>query len=162
MPNYEWVCRPCLIYWDRECKMGKAPDRTRCPKCNKLSERYFDNANVGVSFGDDKDFQTVRSRYAKHAEKGYDKTAGDRFLRRQIAETKEATDDETYRYKPMSFDYERMAKDGVVTKLSDKESADKVKRAKKLTEQAYDRANNLGHRDIGKEKLDIRKPQKQQ
>ena len=55
-----------------------------------------------------------------------------------------------------------MAKDGLVKKLSEKESKEKVERAKKLTEQAYDNANKRGYKDAGSDKLDISKPQKQQ
>jgi len=44
MAIYEWVCPECQIWWDRECKMGTAPDRTRCPECKKLSNRKWDVA----------------------------------------------------------------------------------------------------------------------
>jgi len=44
MPIYEWACRECKLYWERECRLGKAPDRTRCPECNKLSGRKWDVA----------------------------------------------------------------------------------------------------------------------
>ena len=46
---------------------------------------------------------------------------------------------------PMKFNYEKMAEDGLITKLSDEEVTKKVKTAKKLTEDAYDKANNLGY-----------------
>ena len=46
-------------------------------------------------------------------------------------------------------------------KLNDKEAMAKKERARKLTMDAYNRANNMGYKDIGKEKLDITKPQKQ-
>jgi len=44
MATYEWVCAECKIFWDREYKMGTAPDRTRCPECKKLSHRKWDVA----------------------------------------------------------------------------------------------------------------------
>ena len=47
-------------------------------------------------------------------------------------------------------------------KLSDKETSEKIERAGKLTQQAYDVANQKGAKDIGSTKLDITKPQKQQ
>ena len=70
--------------------------------------------------------------------------------------------DESYRYKPVYMDYKRMEEDGIVKKLSEKESREKVERARKLTEQAYDNANKRGYKDAGSDKLDIAKPQKQQ
>ena len=161
MPNYNWICRECSIYWDRECAIGKAPERTRCPKCKKLSHRYYEAMNIGVSFNDDKDFHTVRRRYQKHAEKGYDKDSANRFLRRQIEASKNSQDDESFRYKSANFKWDKMAEDGVVKKLSDKKAIAKRERARKLTEDAYHRANKMGYKDINKTHLDITKPQKQ-
>jgi phage FluMu protein Com len=161
MANFNWICRECSIYWDREYDLGKAPERTKCPQCKKLSNRYYLKENIGVSFKDDKDFHTVRRRYQKHAEKGYDKDSANRFLRQQIEKSRSWQDDETYRYKSANFNYEKMAGDGVVKKLSDKETSEKIDRAKKLTIDAYDKANKMGYKDIGKDKLDITKPQKQ-
>ena len=160
MAIFEWVCQECNIYWERDLPVGKAPDRTRCPKCNKLSERYYANQGVNVKWGDDKDFHTVRSRYKRHAEKGYDKTAGDRFLNRSIKETKDAMNDESFRYKPMNFNYEKMAEDNIVSKVSDHTAAKKKELSKKFTEQSYDIANKKGYKDIGSTKLDITKPNK--
>ncbi len=162
MAIFEWLCQDCNIYWDRDLPVGKAPDRTRCPKCKKLSERYFANQNLQHSWGDDKDFHTVRSRYKRHAEKGYDKTAADKFLNRSIEETKRTMNDENFRYRPAHINYEKLAEDGIVKKLSDKETSKKIERAGKLTQQAYDVANDKGYKDIGSTKLDITKPQKQQ
>jgi hypothetical protein len=161
MAIFNWVCRECSIYWDRECDLGKAPDRTRCPKCKKLSHRYYEAMNIGVSFNDDKDFHTVRRRYQKHAEKGYDKDSANRFLKRQIEASRNAQDDESFRYKSANINYEKLAQDGLAKKLNDKESSAKMERARKLTADAYDRANKMGYKDIGKDKLDITKPQKQ-
>lgn len=172
MATFEWICKDCDIYWDRECDVGKAPDRTRCPKCNKLSNRYWGNQNVSISFKDDgmgnkgnpgaNDFHTIKRRYRKFAEKGFDKDSADRWLKRNIKETKEAMNDESYRYRSMNLNYEKMAQDGLCRKLSEKESREKIERAKKLTEQAYDNANKRGFKDAGSDKLDIAKPQKQQ
>jgi len=162
MAIFEWACQECSIYWERDLPVGKAPDRTRCPKCNKLSERYYANQGVNVKWGDDKDFHTVRSRYKRHAEKGYDKTAGDKFLNRSIEETKKTMNDDNFRYRPAHLKYDKIAEDGMARKLSDKETSEKIERAGKLTRQAYDVANQRGAKDIGSTKLDITKPQKQQ
>ena len=53
MAVFEWICRECNIWWDRECAPGKAPDRTRCPKCKTLSNRYWQQQGVTISFKDD-------------------------------------------------------------------------------------------------------------
>ena len=171
MANFNWICRECAIYWDRDCAIGKAPDRTKCPKCKKLSNRFYQKENIGISFNDDgcgnkgsgaNDFHTVRRRYQKHAEKGYDKDSANRFLRKSIEDTRGRMDNSSFRYKSANLNYEKMAEDGIVKKLNDKESKEKLERAKKLTIDAYDKANKMGYKDINQDKLDITKPQHQQ
>jgi hypothetical protein len=154
--------------------MGKAPTRTKCPKCKKLSGRYYENANVGVSFKDDgqgngglgvggaNDFYTVRKRYQKVAEKGFDKDSANRFLRQSIDQSKNAMLDESHRYKPVYINYEKYASEGKAKRLSSEQITKKVETCKKLTEDAYDRANKLGYKEASGSKLDITKPQKQQ
>lgn len=171
MTVYEWVCMECNTFWDRDCPMGKAPKRTKCPICKKLRGRYYQNANVGVSFKDDgtgnhtggaNDFYTVRRRYEKHAQNGYDKDSANRFLNKQIEITKRAMNDESYRYKPVDIKWEELAKDGKIKRASSNHINKKIENAKKLTEDAYDRASKLGYRDTQGNKLDITKPLKQQ
>ena len=172
MAIFEWICRECLIYWDRDCAIGKAPKRTKCPKCKKLCGKYWENANTSISFKDDgcgnangtggaMDFHTIKQRYRKHAKKGYDKDSANRFLHSQIKKTQERTDDDSFRYKSANFKWDKMAEDGVVRKLGTAEAYQKKKRAEKLTSDAYHIANKMGHKDINQDKLDITKPQKQ-
>jgi hypothetical protein len=170
MAIFEWICRECLIYWDRDCAIGKAPKRTKCPKCGKLCSKYWENANTAISFKDDGcgnkgsgagDFHTVKQRYRKHAKKGFDKDSANRFLYRHIKETKERTNNEAFRYKSANFKWDKLAEDGIVRKLGTAEAYEKKERAKRLTMDAYDRANKMGYKDINQDKLDITKPQKQ-
>jgi hypothetical protein len=171
MTLYEWICRDCDIFWERDCQMGKAPTRTKCPKCKKLSGRYYENANVNVSFKDDgnwnkgngaMDFHTVKRRYQKVAEKGFDKDAANRFLKKSIEVSKASMTDESYRYKPVNLKWDQFAKENNAKKLSSSQVEKKIQSAKKLTEEAYDRANKLGYKDQHGNKLDITKPLKQQ
>ena len=89
MPNYKWTCEDCNVWWDREFTMQEYPDVSAmdCPKCETPARRVFEGFNT--AFGDDKDYSTVQSRYAKVAKEGYDKTAADRWLRRNIKATKD-------------------------------------------------------------------------
>lgn len=50
MATYEWICLKCDIWWDKEYKMGTAPDKSRCPQCKKLSHRYWQNNIPAVHF----------------------------------------------------------------------------------------------------------------
>ena len=157
MPRFEYLCKECDVSWEIEAPIGKAPQKNDCPMCKKDAARYYGNHQVGVAFGDDgkgnhdnhaMDFQTNRARYKKFAEKGYDKTAGDRFLKRSINEIGErigSRESWGKTYKPMRINWENLARDGKARKLSDKESAEKIKRCKKLTSEAYDRAAKQGY-----------------
>lgn len=149
MATYEWICKKCDLFWDREYDVGKAPDRTKCPECKKLSHRYWQNQNVSVSFKDDGcgnkgstagDFHTVKQRYRKFAKEGYDKDSANKFLHRKIKETKESMVDENFRYKPVYLRPDRLVETGEARKLSLTEQSEKMKRARKLTEDAYDKA----------------------
>ena len=170
MAIFEWVCRECKIYWDRECRVGKAPSRTRCPECKKLCNKYWQNQGVGISFRDDgrgnknnpgvQDFHSVRRRYQKFFKEGYDKDSANRFLHQHIDISKKWMDDESFRYKSAQIDYHKMAQARNLKKVGDHEAREKMESSRRLTSDAYDRANNMGYKDIGKTELDITKPNK--
>lgn len=170
MAIYEWVCRECNIWWDRECDPGKAPNRTKCPKCKKLSNRYWQQQNVSISFNDDgncnktnpgvNDFHTVKRRYQKVVEKGWDKDSANKWLHKSIEKTKKYTDEEAYRYKSAEIDWHKLADSRGLKKVGEKEAQKKQERSRKLTKEAYDRANKMGYKDIGSDKLDVAKPNK--
>jgi len=168
MADFQWLCKECEVIWEKEYDIGKAPKRTRCPECNKLKARFF--GELKFSFKDDgngnrnngaMDYYSIKQRYKKHAVEGFDRDSGDRFLRNSIKNTKERMDDDNFRYKSAHFNWEKMAKDGKVKKLSPADTNKKIDRAKELTKQAYDIANKQGYKDIGKTKLDITKPLRQ-
>ena len=46
MPQYTWACHKCEMYWEREYKMGKAPEKTKCPECNKKCGRSYDTPSL--------------------------------------------------------------------------------------------------------------------
>ena len=50
MPQYEFICHPCKLVWDKEYSMKKAPERSRCPECNKLSNQNWGNKQTAVHF----------------------------------------------------------------------------------------------------------------
>lgn len=154
---------------EKDYEVGKAPKRKRCPECNKLVDRFF--GEVNFSFKDDGkgnhgtgagDFWSVKQRYRKFAEQGYDKDSAHRFLNGSIQNTKNRLNTDQHHYKPANINYEALARDGKVRKLNSEERRTKLDNAAKLTEQAYDNANKLGYKDAGKDKLDISRPLKQQ
>lgn len=170
MPLFEYGCSSCEVFWEKSAKIGKAPKKTKCPQCGKKCERYFGNANITISFKDNGnlnasnkalDFHSVRSRYYKHLDKGFDKDSANRFLNNEIKYYKEAHTIDRNHYKPVNINWDKLAKDKGARKLSDRETSAKIELAKKLTAEAYDNANKRGYKDAGKTKLDITKPTKQ-
>ena len=46
MAIYEFICHNCEVIWEREAPMSKAPSRSRCPECKKLSNRHWGEVPV--------------------------------------------------------------------------------------------------------------------
>lgn len=46
MAIYEFICHDCEVIWEREAAMSKAPSRSRCPECKKLSNRHWGEVPV--------------------------------------------------------------------------------------------------------------------
>jgi putative FmdB family regulatory protein len=142
MPIYQYNCEDCLIIWEKECPIGKAPKKVKCKSCSSRCERFFDEINF--SFGDDgcggasnkgaMDFYSVKQRYRKFAVKGFDKDSANKFLKRSIAESGERLAERSGRYKKVDFNWDNMARDGIVKRLSDKETTEKIERSKKITQ----------------------------
>jgi putative FmdB family regulatory protein len=51
MPIYDFVCHDCKLYFEKEYSMKKAPSRSKCPECNKLSNR--DYQDIAIHFKGD-------------------------------------------------------------------------------------------------------------
>tara|TARA_R110000824_G_scaffold26724_1_gene91568 strand:- start:45 stop:521 length:477 start_codon:yes stop_codon:yes gene_type:complete len=46
MPEYNFVCHECKVFFDKEYSMKNAPERSKCPECNKLSNRDWQEVAV--------------------------------------------------------------------------------------------------------------------
>ena len=107
------------------------------------------------------DFHTHRSRVKKVQEKGWDKTAADRWLNNRIKDHKISIHDDSYRYRPANINWQKMAQDGLARQVEGEEANKILDSRKKLTETAYNNANNMGYRRSDGSKLDITRPNKQ-
>ena len=67
---------------------------------------------------------------------------------------------EEFRYKAATIDYDKYAEAKGLKKVSDTEARKKMESSRKLTADAYDKANKMGYKDIGETSLDIAKPNK--
>ena len=43
MAKFEWICHDCKVVWDKEYRIGKAPSRSKCPRCKSLRDRNYQN-----------------------------------------------------------------------------------------------------------------------
>ena len=50
VPDYEFICHPCKLVWEKEYSMKNAPARSRCPECSKLSHQNWSNKQTAVHF----------------------------------------------------------------------------------------------------------------
>ena len=152
MPKFEYACRDCEICWELEAPVGQAPKEPECPKCEKPGFRYYGNQYLNISFKDDgtgnqkgkrgaMDFQTVRRRYQKFFEKGYDKDSAHRWYKNEIEASKQHMKSGHMHYKPMNFDLKWWEEKGLAKKVTKKRRAEKLKAAKEMTGAAY---NKLG------------------
>lgn len=148
MPTYQYLCEGCEIIWEKDADIGKAPKTTKCKECGKRVERYL--SEITFSFKDDgvgcgtnpgaKDFYTIRKRYRTFLEKGYDKTAANKFLNRSINETKDRISEDRLAYKQVKIDVKQMAQDGHAKKLTQQQTDNKKRNLEKMAAHAYDKA----------------------
>ena len=50
VPDYEFICHPCKLVWEKEYSMKTVPWRSRCPECTKLSHQNWSNKQTAVHF----------------------------------------------------------------------------------------------------------------
>jgi len=161
MPTYEYLCEECSILWEKEARIGKAPKTTKCKECGKRAERYL--SEITFSFKDDgtgchtnpgaRDFHTIKNRYRKFNEKGYDKTAAHTFYRRSIRETAERITDDSSRYKCVNIDVTKMVKDGHAKVVSETERRKKEEKADQICKDAFNKTGKSIGRIRGKQNL---------
>ena len=154
MARFDYLCKKCEVVWEREAPVGKAPKRTKCPnKCGKFGNRYYGDQTLFVSWGNDTDFQTVRSRNKQYDLKGMNKQEADKFLNDSIARSERAINTGWQQYSRVVPDGEAMEKEGKAKRRTEEQVTDALNNAKQLTRDCY---NSVG-RDPGK--LDFDKPQ---
>ena len=153
---YEWICRECVIYWDREYRMGKAPSRTRCPKCKKLSGRYWQNNLPAVHFNvygfPDRDRKLAKTG-------GHVSGDSDEMAKSLIQDSKNAMQHGNAMYQRVNFNPEgwneaasklsgeERTKAGYFKPINDKRKQEKQRTVEKMTGDAYNK--HLPEKTVG-------------
>jgi predicted nucleic acid-binding Zn ribbon protein len=125
MPEYNFVCHECKMFFDKEYSMKNAPERSRCPDCNKLSNR--DWQEIAVHFKGD--CQTNRSLARRANESAFEQK---RLANALVNKTKEslgtATTEQFYNRMIPGENFSEHYSDYTVRKLSSTEVLDKENR----------------------------------
>ena len=100
VPDYEFICHPCKLVWEKEYSMKKAPWRSRCPECTKLSHQNWSNKHTAVHFKGE--FHTNKRLAEKsHTNESDLKKLGQTLVNRTRESLEESSTEEFYtRYVP--------------------------------------------------------------
>lgn len=131
MATYEWACHDCKLFWERDYKMGKAPSRTKCPECKKLSERLFESTPVHFK-GHGFYATDYKDRRCESDTKNFYKSA--------IEMSKERMKTGWQHYGKFTLKEEafnKMVSDGVVKRKNDDEKRESDKITKEVLDVAY-------------------------
>ena len=145
MPIYEWYCPECRIKWERTLRMSDdLPKKTKCPECNKLSERLFEQATPVIFRGGGWSDPVKNMTY-------YKKGAGDEISQELMASSKRRQSTANQHYSRMELDPDKwnraadnstLEKDKTgakLTRLSPTGQVEKQQKSKVLTSEVYDK-----------------------
>ncbi len=148
MATYEWICHECKLFWERDYKMGGAPEKTKCPMCKKLRCRNYEVTPVhfkGHGFYET-DYKDKRST-----------TDTKNFYKSAIEMSKERMKSGWEHYGKFTIKEEKfneMVSDGVVKRKNDEEKKASDEITKEVLDIAY---KGAGIKD--REKYKRSKPQ---
>ena len=145
MAIYEFICKGCKVIWEREASMKKAPSRSRCPECKKLSERYW--GNIPVIFNGS-DYHTVKRNQHNLVYK--DKAKAKEVKEGLVDIAKKQAEEQVSPYTNIVVKegvIDALHKEGQLTKKTDQQ----LKDAKKTTEKIRSSLINThsGYRNLG-------------
>lgn len=135
----KYVCTYCLKSFDWRSKKKTL----LCIFCgSKTAKMVVEIGAPGIQFKG-LDFWTNRNRERNFAIKGYDKDHAKRFYKEAITNSKKRMNQGASAYKRYE-PTDKLFKDIGATRKSDREVAESLKKAKDLTQQAYNLANSKG------------------
>jgi len=142
MAIYEFICHDCSVIWEREAPMSKAPSRSRCPECKKLSNRHW--GEVPVMFNGNDYYTNKRKQHKLVYE---DKVKGKEVMENLLDATKKMSETKITPYSKYSltekgFDALGPRRMNADEKKKAQESSDEIKAS------VYN--NSAAYRKLGK------------
>ena len=150
MTRYDWICNECEVIWERDCRLGEAPKRTKCPECGELRNRNWGSVSNFQMLGD---CHTNRVRDRNFQINGMDKDTAEDYYAGAIKNSKAGVNSGWQHYSKMTPDYKDAEEKGLLQRRSDTEVKQAVERSKKMTEAVY---NDI---DVDIQESATRKPQ---
>lgn len=121
MAKYEFYCKVCDHYLEKEGKMSKPPQRMKCPICKKQANRSINAPNFKI---------------AGKAIK-WDKSDAHRMYNEMIDDSKQRLRNQPSPYSRWDFD-PKFAEANGARKLSDRELSKKIEVAKEQTKRVLE------------------------
>jgi len=143
MAIYEFICHDCSVIWEREAPMSKAPSRSRCPECKKLSNRHW--GEVPVMFNGKGYYTNKRKQHKLVYE---DKAKGKEVAENLLSAAKRTAENQqspysSYNLTKEGFESLNPTRLNAEEKKKAQEARDEVKASVYNNSQAY---RNLGKR----------------
>lgn len=142
MAIYEFICHDCQVIWEREAAMSKAPSRSRCPECKKLSNRHW--GEVPVMFNGSDYYTNKRKQHKLVYE---DKAKGKEVMENLLDATKRMSEETKSPYKNYSLTEEGIKSYGGRRKTEEDHKMSKDM-GDKMKESVYN--NSAAYRKLGK------------
>ena len=137
MVTYDFTCHECEIIYEGEGKMSAPPKKKKCPQCGKFGLRAWIQAPAVHFAACDYDFETNRSRNEKLLKYGFDKDTAQRFYKESIKNSKAHLETGGQHYSRWLPNLENMEKRGMVKKVSEDESKQKIQNAKEMSRYVH-------------------------
>ena len=139
MAEFDYLCEPCELIWTRDFEPGKAKSKIKCKDCGKFCERYFGDMKVNLSFGNDVDFHSVRSRARRNRIKTSE-SDGRRFQEEAIEGSKKRLLQGGEAYARYTMNHEVLEKEGQIVRLTEKQKDDQKRDTGHIVTNARKRA----------------------
>ena len=135
--TYDYVCYDCGYSYGKDYQFGKAPDRSRCPGCNKLCNR--DYSQQSVQFKGQEWYTNQRMAQRSLKSKSDNKKAWEALHEHTKRSVEQAQSHEFY--KSPSIKWDQLREQGRARKLSSTENEaanrESAKHAKRIMEDGH-------------------------
>jgi len=141
MAIYEFICHDCSVIWEREAPMSKAPSRSRCPECKKLSNRHW--GEVPVVFNGS-DYYTNKRKQHNLVYK--DKSKAKEIHENLLDGAKRMSEEQQSPYKSIELKksvLENLVAQGAVRKKTSEEKRKGREHVEKIGRDAYNSNSSL-------------------